>query len=415
MPHPTSPTATTSTVSPPPSYSRSIQKLLRSVNNERDIDYKNKLKKTKSSLSNEFEQSPSTDQYYTTFREGKRDSYADTNGNNARQYKDQSFDECNEWAENSREIGGKRCFEKYESDEQELRTNNQEASNGLSMYRNVIMKRDGDDDTVSLSSFRQKVEGGKPVVSIRSTVETREGRSAGREGGEQQIDLSEPAIFIATRGPTYDQYRLRRPTIRLIHKSEGKRQQVSVDLDGGQKINKSTIENQDTMIRGNKTRSEINNNNNPTSIEKSHTTKDTFECNKRQYTFKAVKRDDLGNKCSGIIKATICYGSCDTGEIADWIFPFKKSIHKVCSHGQRVRRRVILPECTSNLDPSLREYHYVDARTCVCRKCDPAETTCLGSLTRPYLMSGGEFGSGSGNSGGGLDIERTISEAELIF
>lgn len=114
----------------------------------------------------------------------------------------------------------------------------------------------------------------------------------------------------------------------------------------------------------------------------------TLDCTIRLYTFKAVKSDSSGNRCWGSVVARICYGACDTGEIADWLFPHKKSIHKVCMHGARFRRRVMLESCNSaQVDPSLREYHYEDARTCVCQKCSSADSTCLGSLTRPYLST----------------------------
>jgi len=123
-----------------------------------------------------------------------------------------------------------------------------------------------------------------------------------------------------------------------------------------------------------------------------------LECNMRRYTFKASKSDGAGNRCSGLVSAAICYGGCETGEIADWLFPHKKSIHKVCTHGERVKRRVSLTDCTSELvEPSLRHYHFVEATSCVCKKCTSVDTTCLGSLTRPYLPSLSESGpTGSG-------------------
>lgn len=115
-----------------------------------------------------------------------------------------------------------------------------------------------------------------------------------------------------------------------------------------------------------------------------------MQCNMRQFSFTATKTDESGNKCSGLITANICYGACDTGEIADWLFPGKKSIHKVCRHGGRVRRRAILTSCTSDsmdeADP-LREYHYVDALNCVCKRCTSVDTTCLGTMSQPSLQT----------------------------
>lgn len=112
-----------------------------------------------------------------------------------------------------------------------------------------------------------------------------------------------------------------------------------------------------------------------------------LECQMRRFTYTATKVDARsGVSCSGLITANICYGGCDTGEISDWLFPHKKSIHKVCRHGTRVRRRALLTDCTGDdVDEGTKDYHYVDARSCVCQKCTSQDTTCLGSLTRPFL------------------------------
>lgn len=112
-----------------------------------------------------------------------------------------------------------------------------------------------------------------------------------------------------------------------------------------------------------------------------------LECSMRSYKFTASRSDGNGKKCSGSVTAKICYGGCDTGEIADWLFPHKKSTHKVCMYGQRIRRTVQLDVCNFEGPSSLRNYHYIDAGNCVCQKCASADTTCLGSLTRPYLAS----------------------------
>lgn len=139
---------------------------------------------------------------------------------------------------------------------------------------------------------------------------------------------------------------------------------------------------------------QLNNSNNisdskgPSGLVKSETaTEDaSLECKKREYTFRAMNRDNKGNHCSGFVKATICYGGCETGEISDWLFPHKKSIHKVCQHGQRVKRKVILPDCNSLIAvKELSIYHFVDARSCKCEKCNKTNTTCMGSLTAPKL------------------------------
>lgn len=116
-----------------------------------------------------------------------------------------------------------------------------------------------------------------------------------------------------------------------------------------------------------------------------------MQCNMRVFTYRATKRDELGNECTGMVKAAICYGGCDTGEIADWLFPYKKSIHKVCQHGRRIKRRVLLDECNSDsieLMADLRQYYYVDALDCVCKKCTSVDTTCLGTMSAaPHLQT----------------------------
>jgi hypothetical protein len=123
---------------------------------------------------------------------------------------------------------------------------------------------------------------------------------------------------------------------------------------------------------------------------------EAMQCNLRHFTYQATKTDEAGNQCSGLVVAAICYGGCDTGEIADWLFPHKKSIHKVCRHGTRIRRTARLSHCRASsgdtkaateLDVSLTEYHYVDALDCVCSRCDSADMTCLGTMSSPHLQT----------------------------
>lgn len=441
------------TSSPPSPYSlpapqmasNSIENLVRSINRERNqklpiIDTESRIDRKSE------EQIQSSDQYYPT--SNKATNSYDTNiddygGRTSDISTEDNSEECNELGDYSSEITRQGCLKKSVSMKNEhrrvVKKSNQEDEPPADYY---LIERDGTDkdgDEVLSSLLMTELQSGSqqaaaskmPAVSLRSNNEILE-RLPGLEGGEgrlaeeRQIDLSEPAILIATRGLNYDQLRLRHPIIKLSHKNGGankrqqqqQQQQISIDLDGGQRTNKSSLVNQDvtrtSMIRG-----ESNEDyNSKSSLGLTNGPKhSSLECNKRHYTFKAVKRDDSGNKCTGIVRATICYGGCDTGEIADWIFPHKKSVHKVCSHGLRVRRRVVLTECTSNsVDPSLREYHYVDAKSCVCQKCNPADTTCLGSLTRPYLFTDELLlnNGGSGTAGKSNGIESTIPEAGLI-
>lgn len=125
---------------------------------------------------------------------------------------------------------------------------------------------------------------------------------------------------------------------------------------------------------------------------------DSMSCNMRRFIYRATKTSRSGSQCTGLVMATICYGGCDTGEIADWVFPYKKSIHKVCQHGGRQRRRIRLSHCrtSSGEVPSPEElqdlaiYRYVDATSCVCKKCASADTACLGTMSRPQLQTMGE-------------------------
>uniref|UniRef100_A0A6G1SNB4 Glycoprotein hormone beta-5 n=1 Tax=Aceria tosichella TaxID=561515 RepID=A0A6G1SNB4_9ACAR len=136
----------------------------------------------------------------------------------------------------------------------------------------------------------------------------------------------------------------------------------------------------------------------PPDDESSGNNDDSMKCNIRRFTYKATKTNEAGSQCTGLVTASICYGGCDTGEIADWLFPHKKSIHKVCRHGDRIRRRVTLSYCTSSsgaqLEPDelggLADYYYVDALNCVCKKCTSADTTCLGTMSTPHLQTLGE-------------------------
>lgn len=122
-----------------------------------------------------------------------------------------------------------------------------------------------------------------------------------------------------------------------------------------------------------------------------------LECKLLRHTFRARRSDGNGNECVGLLTASICYGGCETGELADWLFPHKKSIHKVCTHGERVRRQIQLTDCNTPFARlHLREYSFVDALNCSCKRCSSADTTCVGSLSRPDPQSSVEVTSAPG-------------------
>lgn len=317
------------------------------------------------------------------------------------EHRGSNLDRCNETDDLSDTSKGSQCLgRKNTRDEQ------RKPPPPYTYY--LTIKRDG-----SLSSNLGSVSRGATESETPKVLQKH------KSSFRHRYDHSKPAILISTQGRNYKPSR-RHSGTRLQHRSD-----LGVDLDGGQQQQQSgglSELNRGSLINS---MAEIRRENEKGSEEGANTAnsgeielEQSLECNKRQYRFKASKRDGDGNKCSGLVTATICYGSCDTGEIADWLFPHKKSIHKVCSHGLRVRRRALLTECSSDsVEPSLREYHYVDAKTCVCQKCNSADTTCLGSLTRPYLAplpDGLELGGGGSNTNGG-NIDLALPESTLVY
>ncbi|KAH7939030.1 thyrostimulin beta-5 subunit [Rhipicephalus sanguineus] len=107
----------------------------------------------------------------------------------------------------------------------------------------------------------------------------------------------------------------------------------------------------------------------------------TIECHRREYSFRATRTDANGNRCWDDVTAMSCWGRCDSGEIADWRFPFKKSFHPVCTYGSRKLVRTQLRFCDpDDLDErdELRVYEYYEALSCSCQVCDSTWTSCEG-------------------------------------
>ncbi|KAI1302327.1 Glycoprotein hormone beta-5 [Halotydeus destructor] len=107
----------------------------------------------------------------------------------------------------------------------------------------------------------------------------------------------------------------------------------------------------------------------------------TLACHRREYTFKASQTDNYGNQCWQYVKALSCWGRCDTGEIADWRFPFKKSYHPVCLLDKRRLRTIRLKNCSEKASLELRYYTYTEALSCSCQICHSSTTNCEGT---PY-------------------------------
>ncbi|GIY35225.1 thyrostimulin beta-5 subunit [Caerostris darwini] len=107
----------------------------------------------------------------------------------------------------------------------------------------------------------------------------------------------------------------------------------------------------------------------------------TLDCHRREFTFKASQTDENGLQCWGVVTAMSCWGRCDTGEIGDWRFPFKRPFHPVCMHESREIRTTLLRNCDPDADLRIAEYEYYEAVSCACFVCDSSSTSCQGMPT----------------------------------
>ncbi|XP_042226490.1 thyrostimulin beta-5 subunit-like [Homarus americanus] len=104
----------------------------------------------------------------------------------------------------------------------------------------------------------------------------------------------------------------------------------------------------------------------------------TLECHRRQYTYKVHKTDDEGRICWDFINVMSCWGRCDSNEIADWKFPYKRSHHPVCMHEETQLTVVTLGNCEDNAAPGTETYSYHEATRCACSVCKTSEASCEG-------------------------------------
>ncbi|CRL02758.1 CLUMA_CG015835, isoform A [Clunio marinus] len=116
-------------------------------------------------------------------------------------------------------------------------------------------------------------------------------------------------------------------------------------------------------------------------------TKAPIGCHKRSYSYKVTQSDMKGNTCSGVITVNACWGRCDSKEISDWKFPFKKSHHPVCVHSGRTKVIVMLQECDPNASIEARKYEYMEALTCSCQICSSIDTSCESPQALQKAMS----------------------------
>lgn len=100
-------------------------------------------------------------------------------------------------------------------------------------------------------------------------------------------------------------------------------------------------------------------------------------CEKLPYTFKVEQIDEKGYRCEGTITVNACYGRCQSKEISDWKFPFKRAHHPVCVTFSGVSKVVTtLTNCDAEADMSIRRYEYTEPIDCTCRLCSSSNTSC---------------------------------------
>ncbi|CAH0554647.1 unnamed protein product [Brassicogethes aeneus] len=111
---------------------------------------------------------------------------------------------------------------------------------------------------------------------------------------------------------------------------------------------------------------------------------ETLECHKRMYTYSVTQTDENGKSCRDKVSVMACWGRCDSNEISDWRFPYKKSNHPVCVHFGRNRSVVILRNCDEGVMPLTNRYEYLEAAGCKCQQCSSSDTSCEGLRYRPH-------------------------------
>ncbi|XP_030753288.1 thyrostimulin beta-5 subunit [Sitophilus oryzae] len=104
----------------------------------------------------------------------------------------------------------------------------------------------------------------------------------------------------------------------------------------------------------------------------------TLKCNKRLYTYRVSQFDQNGKECWDVLSVMACWGRCDSNEIPDFRFPYKKSNHPVCVHYGRNKAFVILRNCEEGALPSAARYEYYEAADCKCQQCSSLDTSCEG-------------------------------------
>ncbi|XP_059049648.1 thyrostimulin beta-5 subunit-like [Achroia grisella] len=111
-------------------------------------------------------------------------------------------------------------------------------------------------------------------------------------------------------------------------------------------------------------------------------------CTKRVSLARAEQTDDKGRRCWDRVKVHSCGGRCDSREISDWEFPFKKSHHPVCVYGTRRPVMVRLRNCDADVVPGTENFHYIAADDCRCKVCSSHHTSCEWLPPNSTLLQG---------------------------
>ncbi|XP_046664354.1 thyrostimulin beta-5 subunit-like [Homalodisca vitripennis] len=104
----------------------------------------------------------------------------------------------------------------------------------------------------------------------------------------------------------------------------------------------------------------------------------TLDCHRRLYSYTVTQRDSQGRTCRDTINVMSCWGRCDSNEISDWRFPYKRSYHPVCLHDSRELTTTILRNCDPDVEPGTERYQFLQALSCRCLVCKSSEASCEG-------------------------------------
>ncbi|XP_026732994.1 thyrostimulin beta-5 subunit-like [Trichoplusia ni] len=111
-------------------------------------------------------------------------------------------------------------------------------------------------------------------------------------------------------------------------------------------------------------------------------------CKLRVHLARAEQTDENGLRCWDTVKVPACGGRCDSREISDWEFPFKKSHHPVCVYGGRLPLVVRLRHCDYGVAPGTDLFHFVAAEDCRCKVCSSQYTSCEWLPPNSTLLDG---------------------------